>query len=137
VAISSSSLSKAWVAVASCIRGKGWQRIAGQRCNCSILLLFRQFAPTAAGSKCTTYLTPCLHTHWGYGVDNPFNRDVTLAQRTLNTATWGNLIWDVTKNFQVGFEVSRWETDYKALPAAFVLGNNEGMIYHLRLQYAF
>jgi hypothetical protein len=78
-----------------------------------------------------------LHTHWGYAVDNPFNRDVSLAQRTLNTAAFGNLIWDVTKNFQVGFEVSRWETDYKALPAAFVLGDNEGMIYHLRLQYAF
>ena len=83
------------------------------------------------------YLTPCLHTHWGYAVDNPFNRDVSLAQRTLNTATFGNLIWDVTKNFQVGFEISHWRTDYKALPAAFVLGDNEGMIYHLRLQYAF
>ena len=47
----------------------------------------------------------------------------------------------MTKNFRVGFEVSHWQTDYLVQPNPlldrFALGDNEAMIYHLRLQYSF
>ncbi|MBY0461425.1 MAG: hypothetical protein K2V38_29260, partial [Gemmataceae bacterium] len=56
------------------------------------------------------YLTPTLHTHWGGGIDDPRDRDVGNNQRTQNQFAFGNLIWDVTKNLQLGFEVSRYET---------------------------
>lgn len=83
------------------------------------------------------YLTPCLHTHFGYGLDNPENDDLSTGQRTVNELIFGNLMWDVTSHFQVGFEVSHWKTGYNVDAPNFVLGGNEGMIYHVRLQYSF
>lgn len=83
------------------------------------------------------YLTPCLHTHVGGGFDDVDEDDVALGQRTYNRAIFANLMWDVTSNFQVAFEISHWRTDYKALPAQFIFGDNEGMIYHFRMQYSF
>ena len=46
-------------------------------------------------------------------------------------------MWDVTKNYQVALEVSHWRTDWVASPAEFIFGDNEGMVYHFRMQYAF
>ncbi len=57
------------------------------------------------------YLGPSLHTHVGYGLDDPFNTDITTG-RTYNQFCFGNLIYDVTKKFQLGFEVSSWKTLY-------------------------
>jgi hypothetical protein len=77
------------------------------------------------------YLNPCLHTHWGYGVDNPEDDDLAPGQRTRNEVAFGNLIWDVTAQFQIGFEVSHWDTDYRLLP------DNDAMVYHTRFQLKF
>jgi hypothetical protein len=77
------------------------------------------------------YLNPCLHTHLGYGVDNPDDDDLAPAQRTRNEVIFANLIWDVTAQFQVGFEVSHWDTDYVLLP------DNDAMVYHTRVQLKF
>jgi hypothetical protein len=82
-------------------------------------------------------LLPDLLSAHTRGHDDPRDADLTLGQRARNEAIFANLIWDATKNFQIGLEVSRWETEYLALPPAFILGDNDGMIYHLRLQYAF
>ena len=117
--------------------GQGLATYGGAIMQLLGLTTFQTIRSSGGWIEVFDYLTPCLHTHWGYGVDDPVNGDVSLGQRTLNQAIFGNLIWDVTKQFQVGFEVTHWQTDYKALPASFVLGNNEGMDYHLRLQYAF
>ena len=83
------------------------------------------------------YVTPCLHTHIGYAYDDVDNADVAIGQRTYNRAIFANLMWDVTKNYQVAFEVSHWRTDWVAAPAQFIFGDNEGMVYHFRMQYAF
>ena len=57
--------------------------------------------------------TPCLHSHVGYSVDQPDAADVTFTgARTYNQFYYGNLIYDVTKNFLVGLEVSSWKTLY-------------------------
>ena len=117
--------------------GQGLATYGGAILQLLKLTTFQTVRSSGGWIEVFDYLTPCLHTHWGYAVDDPIDRDVSLGQRTLNQAVFGNLIWDVTKHFQVGFEVTHWQTDYKALPAAFVLGNNQGMDYHLRLQYAF
>ena len=78
------------------------------------------------------YWKPCLHSHVGYGVDDPRNADLNdPGERTLNEVYFANLMWDVTNNFQVAFEYSHWNTDYIALPDA------EANVYHFRMQYAF
>lgn len=83
------------------------------------------------------YFNPCLHTHLGAAYDDVDTADAALGQRTYNRAVFGNLMWDVTSNFQVALEVSHWRTDYLASPAEFIFGDNEGMVYHFRLQHTF
>jgi hypothetical protein len=57
--------------------------------------------------------TPRLHSHVGYSVDDPNNHDLSVAtERSYNQFYYGNLIYDVTKNFLVGVEVSSWKTLY-------------------------
>jgi hypothetical protein len=77
------------------------------------------------------YLTPCLHTHWGAGFDNPIDADLNVAQITYNQTLFANLIWDVTHQFRVGFELTYRETDYVALP------NNQGVGLQTQVQWTF
>jgi len=59
--------------------------------------------------------TPRFHTHVGYSLDDPFNQDiVTASEKTYNQFYYGNVSYDLTKSFLVGFEVSSWRTLYKA-----------------------
>ncbi len=58
-------------------------------------------------------LCPTLHSHLGYGIDDPFNEDITAAAgRTYNSFLFTNLMVDVTKKLNLGFEVSYWKTHY-------------------------
>jgi hypothetical protein len=79
----------------------------------------------------------------GYGIDDPHNRDLAVtprarndppvvALRTRNEVYWVNLLWDITRHLQCGFEVSYRETDYTSPH----LGNS-GLVYHFlsRLNY--
>jgi hypothetical protein len=77
------------------------------------------------------YLTPCLHTHWGYGADNPLDNDLNAGQITRNRTAFGNLIWDVTQQLRFGFEFTWRQTDYVALP------DNEGVGLHTQVQWTF
>jgi hypothetical protein len=55
--------------------------------------------------------TPRLHSHVGYSVDEPNQHDLrTFGERTYNQFYFGNLLYDFTKNFLVGVEVSSWKT---------------------------
>ncbi len=54
-----------------------------------------------------------LHSHVGYSVDDPNDHDLhTVGDRTYNQFYFGNLIYDLTKQFLVGVEVSSWKTLY-------------------------
>jgi hypothetical protein len=60
--------------------------------------------------------TPRLHSHVGYSVDQPVADDVAyLGARTYNQFYFGNLVFDLTKNFIIGMEVSSWKTNYYGL----------------------
>jgi len=64
-------------------------------------------------------VSPTLHTHIGYGIDNPFNEDITARTgRTHNRFLFTNLMVDVTKKMNLGFEVSYWSTEFLALAPA-------------------
>jgi hypothetical protein len=49
------------------------------------------------------------HTHAGYSIDDPINGDLT-SGRTYNHFIFGNVMYDVTKNFLLGLELSSWKT---------------------------
>jgi hypothetical protein len=57
--------------------------------------------------------TPSCHSHVGYCVDDPLDRDLSAGSRTYNSAYFGNLVYDVTKQFNCGLELSSWRTLYK------------------------
>lgn len=56
-------------------------------------------------------LTPRLHTHWGYSIDDPFNEDLTTG-RTYNQFFFANVSYDVTKKFLIGYEIMDWKTNW-------------------------
>jgi len=78
------------------------------------------------------YWTPSLHSHFGGGVDNPLEADLTAGKIRRNQFCFGNILWDVTKSIDVGFEVSRWETAYMA-----PLHDNQAMVYDTRVRVKF
>ncbi|MBW8002235.1 MAG: hypothetical protein FVQ80_09450 [Planctomycetes bacterium] len=49
----------------------------------------------------------------GAGTDQVDNSDVNAGGRTLNQAVFGNVIYSVNKNTEIGFEISQWRTEYK------------------------
>ena len=55
--------------------------------------------------------TPCLHSHVGYSVDDPLDRDVNNG-RIYNDFFFVNLSRNLTKDFLVGVEYTSWETLY-------------------------
>lgn len=83
------------------------------------------------------YWTPCLHTHLGFGVDDPLDNrvsdDPALLGRTFNSTIYANALWDLNQVFRVGFEFTWRETNYKAA----ALPDNEGAGFHTQLQWVF
>lgn len=79
------------------------------------------------------YFTPELHTHWGAGIDDPRDGDVGINQRRQNQFVFGNLVWDATKNLQLGFEVSRYETDWNLIN----IPSTHAWIFHTRVALKF
>jgi hypothetical protein len=77
------------------------------------------------------YITPCLHTHWGAGIDNPTDVDLGFAQISRNETAFANLIWDATQQFRLGFELTYRDTAYAGLP------ENHGMGFHTQVQFSF
>jgi hypothetical protein len=79
------------------------------------------------------YWTPCLHSHVGFGIDDPLDRDVAVTQRTQNSTFFANAIWDVNPTFRVGFEFAWRETKYRSP----LIPDNEGPGFHTQFQWAF
>ena len=78
-----------------------------------------------------TYWTPCLHSHLGYAIDAPLDRDIPALGRLRNDTYFANLLWDWNPTFRVGFEFTYRETTYAGLP------DNEGAGFHSQFQWAF
>jgi len=55
--------------------------------------------------------TPRLHSHLGYSIDDPVNGDVTTG-RIYNAFWFGNVTYDLTARFLVGFEFTQWKTTW-------------------------
>jgi hypothetical protein len=77
------------------------------------------------------YWTPCLHSHVGYGIDDPIDRDVVVTAPVYNSTIYGNVLWDLNPTFRVGFEVTWRQTNYLVLPDKSAPG------FHTQFQWSF
>jgi len=81
------------------------------------------------------YWTPCLHSHIGYGIDDPNDNDISTAAlalgRTYNSTIYSNLLWDLNNVFRIGVEFTWRQTNYAVLP------DNEGPGFHTQFQWVF
>jgi hypothetical protein len=55
---------------------------------------------------------PRLHSHIGYGLDDPRNNDLVVG-RIYNQFLFANVLFDITDKFDTGLEVSYWKTLYQ------------------------
>lgn len=85
------------------------------------------------------YWTPCVHTHVGYGIDDPLDRDLAFVDplrfaAVRNETYFANWLWDVTPSFRVGFELTWRETTYNN---PVVAPNAEGAGFHTQFRWSF
>jgi hypothetical protein len=92
---------------------------------------FEGIRSTGGWLELFTYLTPCLHSHFGYAIDDPLDRDIAVGGRLRNDTYFANLLWDLNATFRVGFEFTYRETAYRGLP------DNEGAAFHTQFQWLF
>jgi hypothetical protein len=111
--------------------GKGLGTYGGGVLQTVNTVTFETIEASGGWAEVYYYCTPCVHTHWGYGIDNPDNGDVAPAQVTYNDTIFANLIWDVTKSFRLATELTYRTTDYLVLP------DNEGFGAHFQMQWKF
>jgi hypothetical protein len=101
--------------------------------------LLEPIRSTGGWGECYWYWTPCLHSHFGYGIDDPLDQTVTpglkAARPVRNEFFFGNIIWDVAKNLELGFEVSRWETSYANITPIDI--DAQSWIYQCRVRLKF
>ncbi len=58
------------------------------------------------------YLNSQLHTHCGYGIDDPINDDLAAGQIASNQTLFNTLLWDLSRTVQLGLEVDYRSTNY-------------------------
>lgn len=75
--------------------------------------------------------TPRLHSHLGFGIDDPHNADIAIGGRTRNSFLFANSSFDILPQMTVGLELSYWETNYRDLAPG------EAMVYEFTGAYAF
>jgi hypothetical protein len=93
---------------------------------------FQGIRSSGAWAEIYYYLIPeKLHTHVGYGIDDPLDHDLAPGQRVRNDTYFANLIWDATKAFRLGAEVTWRDTAYLALR------NNQGFSIQTVVQWSF
>src|SRR5262249_11075616 len=88
----------------------------------------------AAGGWIELYYYICpekLHTHVGYGIDDPLDRDLAPGQQVRNDTYFANLIWDLTKQLRMAGEFTYRNTAYPLVP------NNEGFGFQTQVQFKF
>jgi hypothetical protein len=72
-----------------------------------------------------------LHTHVGYGIDDPLDNDLSPGAPVRNETYFANLIWDPTKHLRIGVELTYRRTEYT------VFRNNDGLGFQTQVQLKF
>lgn len=53
-----------------------------------------------------------LRSNLGYSTDDPLNQDLEAGYRSRNQSIYLNAIYNLNKDFEIGMEVSQWQTGY-------------------------
>jgi hypothetical protein len=51
--------------------------------------------------------------HFGFGIDDPTNRDLSPGMRSRNSFYFGNVVFSLIPPVDIGLEYSHWETEYE------------------------
>ena len=65
----------------------------------------------------------------GTGVDDPADDDLNAGDRSLNRSVFGNVIYSINKNAEIGLELSQWHTEYKGQDDADSLRAQTAFMY--------
>lgn len=77
------------------------------------------------------YWTPSVHSHIGYGIDDPDNGDIAPGGQLKNETYYANLLWDMNATFRIAYEFTWRKTEYSALR------DIEGAGLHTQFQWSF
>jgi hypothetical protein len=111
--------------------GEGLGTYAGGVLQTVNSMTFEGIGATGGWAEIYFYCTPCVHTHWGYGIDDPQDGDVAATQIVQNETVFANLIWDVTKSLRLASEITYRTTDY------LTFRDNDGVGLHWQMQWKF
>jgi hypothetical protein len=129
-------LSNIWGTRAEFFHGQGlgeYNAGVGQSFNSNT---FREITTTGGYGEVYCYLTETLHTHVGYGVDDPRDGDLAATQIRRNETLFVNTIWDISRSMQVSFEVDYRQTAFTEFqPGAF--RDADGVIFATRFLMQF
>jgi hypothetical protein len=120
-----------WGVAGELFTGEGLGTYGGGILQNTNTATFETFHTTGGWMEVYCYLTPCLHTHWGYGLDDPLDSELAAGQPSYNETAFANLIWDVTRSFRLAAELTLRETHYIVLP------ENDGVGLHGQMQWKF
>jgi hypothetical protein len=124
-------INEQWGIAGEVFSGEGLGTYAGGILQNTNTATFESFHATGGWAEVYYYLSPCLHTHWGYGVDDPVDSELALGQPSYNETLFANLIWDVSRSIRFAVEVTARETEYIVLPG------NDGVGVHGQMQWKF
>jgi hypothetical protein len=93
---------------------------------------FRPVHAAGGWGQVDYYFTPCLHSHFGAGVDDPADSELAPLQIAQNRTVFANLIWDLNQSFRIAGELTFRDTDYIG-PAV----SNDGVGLHGQVQWKF
>lgn len=97
---------------------------------------FREIRATGGYGEVYLYLTSDVHTHVGYGVDDPRDGDLAATQIRRNETFFVNTIWDVNRSLQVSFEIDYRRTAFTEFqPGAF--RDADAVVFATRLLWQF
>ena len=51
-------------------------------------------------------------SYCGWSIDDPVDRDLSAGMRARNQSIYVNALYNITKDFEVGMEISQWQTAY-------------------------
>lgn len=78
-------------------------------------VLRRGIRSTGGWGELWYHVTDDIHTHVGFGIDDPRDSDLSVGRRSQNHFWFANIVHDITDLFSVGFEVSYWKTKFVRL----------------------
>jgi len=78
-------------------------------------VLRRGIRSTGGWGEVWYHVTDKVHTHVGFGIDDPRDTDLSAGRRSQNHFWFANAVYDVTELFSIGLEVSHWKTKFVGL----------------------